>query len=188
MNMIDINSFYHRAKEKGLVRDEKVRLILAYQTNPKIGVNVKVMLDYNLTTSEPGGPKHYAYGASILFSELSRPVYDRIVDSSLKRHGQGDKALEVAVMQLLSRSDVVFATKDEAILTHPLMALKVGDIKGSIYGGGEVNGATYEAVAHLQKEVTGPFAFEDKLYEPVNPAWLEMDKKKNRERYSEMAM
>jgi phage baseplate assembly protein gpV len=188
MNMIDINSFYHRAKEKGLVRDEKVRLMLAYQTGPKIGVNVKVMLDYNLTTSEPDGPKNYAYGATILFDKLTKSAYDYIVSVAKVRYGDNDNAQNNAAERLLMRSDVVLITKDESLLKHPYIKFKLGAIGGRIYGGGDVNGATPEAIAHLQKEVTGAFAFEDKLYDPVNPAWLEMDKKKNREHYSEMAM
>jgi hypothetical protein len=186
--MIDLNSFYHRAKEKGLVRDEKVRLTIVNGVNPKVGVCLKVLLDYNLTTNEPGDLKQYAYAATILFNELSQSEYGRIVDSSIIRHGRGDKALEAASVQLLSRNDVVFVTKDEAILKHPLVNMKVGAIKGVIYGGGGINGATYDAIAHLQKDVTGAFAFENKLYEPVNPAWLNADKKKARDRHSEMTM
>jgi hypothetical protein len=177
--MIDINQFYHRAKEKDLVRNEKARVSLGYQHTNDVGVRIHLLLDYKMANSDPRGPKRHAYAASILFKDLTKNGYDGIVKAALNSKGRNEDGEMIAVKRLLARDDVVFVTRNESLLKHPLIAHKFGEVTGESYGGGDVNNAPWEAVQQIQKEVCGPNAVEDQLFEPMHPDWVEMDKASN---------
>lgn len=177
--MIQINQFYHRAKEKDLVRNEKARLSLVFQHSGDVGARIHLLLDYQMTNADPSSAKRHAYAASILFDNLSKQEYDGIIDRAVRSHGRNDKGQEQAMKNLLARDDIVFVTKDEGLLKHPLIEHKFGELSGRLYGGGDVGNANWEAISKITKEVSGPNAYEDQLYEPIHPKWEELEKNKS---------
>lgn len=162
-NYITPNEYYHESEKRKLVRNEKVRLDVYNQSGPKLGVKALVMLDYNVTNKRKDGPKHHAYAATVLFSNLSPRKYESIVKNQIANNRNVETAIEETVKQLLNRDDVVFIQKDDVLMAHPLVKHKIGEISGTEYDGGEVNDASAKAIETSLRDVNGNHALATNL-------------------------
>lgn len=173
MSLIDLNQFYHRAKKKDDIVNAKVRYSLADFKSPKIGVNVTLLMGFEHKGDESTCPKRYAYGASYIFENLTDKGYERIVKAAKNRFGNGLKAEEYAVKELLKRDDLVAIYSDGDILTHPLMVHKFGKIKSSIWDSNSVGNIEFSAIHKRVRELTSSVANEEDLFRDMHESrWV----------------
>lgn len=144
------NEYYHIARKRDLMREEIMRASVRQLGFPiggddaKAQVIAEIVLDYRSELDEPGSPMRYAYGACLLFENLSfvelqaleRRVKDEngIVDSPgtdlFDERSAKRRMVEVeAIKELLARDDIISLFYDSAVMANPGIAQQFGEFK-----------------------------------------------------------
>lgn len=180
-NNLSVNEFYHQAKEKGLVVNEGVRLMLNQSRSPASGVSVNVMVDYKTKLDSPSGPKHHAYAAVVTFSELNISEINNLINTGIGKFGRSKKGENFVADKLLYRSDIIFLKKDERLLGHPLVKHKIGTVIGEDYEGKDTVMAKSSEIDRSVLAVNMGGYSPSRLDGPIHESWNE---KKNDSEFS----
>jgi hypothetical protein len=168
---ISVNEFYHRAIEKNIAGLESVRLTLDNYINPMARVTVKIIMDYNLKLDAKYSLDHNAIGAVAVFKNLSDNEFENIVTLASSRFSNGKKAEQFSISELLKRNDILFISKDEKIMNHPLIKLKVGNIDGEIYSGGDTPMHKEKDLLAIKESLDSGSYMSDRLDGSIHKSW-----------------
>jgi len=171
MNVLTQNEYFQRAAEKEMVEDKVLRLEARPWRTPEVGVVVNVLMDYS-SQADPSTKRRTAYGASLLFKNLTSAEFEALASRMVGKYGLGGIAESAAARELLERDDAVSVFYDQTVMDDPVVASQIPPVNAERYGNdGRVGEASFDSIMDYLKKVVCWRGLSDNLND-THPTWV----------------